>query len=261
MPWSEIIILIIAGFLLGFINTLAGGGSIVSLSVLMMLGLPAPLANGTNRITIAIQTLTSTASFKQQKVLPLRKAIYLSIPAVLGSLIGSWIAVDINEEIFQKAVGVIMLFMLVFILFKPQKYIYGRVEIMEKPLNWKIYIIFFFIGIYGGFIHMGIGYFLLMGIVLGAGFDLVKANAIKVFIILIYTPFTLAIFLWNGLVDWKYGLILSIGAVVGAYIASRLAVKKGVEFVKWVIVIVILVTAGDMFGLYDFKSIIGVIIN
>jgi len=261
MPWSEIIILIVAGFLLGFINTLAGGGSIVSLSVLMMLGLPAPLANGTNRITIAIQTLTSTASFKQQKVLPLRKAIYLSIPAVIGSLIGSWIAVDINEEIFQKAVGVIMLFMLIFILFKPQKYIYGRAEIMEKPLNWKIYIIFFFIGIYGGFIHMGIGYFLLMGIVLGAGFDLVKANAIKVFIIFIYTPFTLAIFLWNGLVDWKYGLILSIGSVAGAYIASRLAVNKGVEFVKWVIVVVILVTAGDMFGLYDFKNLIGVLLN
>ena len=261
MPWSEIIILIVAGFLLGFINTLAGGGSIISLSVLMMLGLPAPLANGTNRITIAIQTLTSTASFKQQKVLPLRKAIYLSIPAVIGSLIGSWIAVDINEEIFQKAVGVIMLFMLVFILFKPQKYIYGRVEVTEKPLNWKIYIIFFFIGIYGGFIHMGIGYFLLMGIVLGAGFDLVKANAIKVFIIFIYTPFTLAIFLWNGLVDWKYGLILSVGSVAGAYIASRLAVNKGVEFVKWVIVVVILVTAGDMFGLYNFKNLIGVLLN
>ncbi len=261
MPWSEIIILIVAGFFLGFINTLAGGGSIVSLSVLMMLGLPAPLANGTNRITIAIQTLTSAASFKQQKVLPLRKALYLSIPAVFGSLIGSWIAVDINEDVFEKAIGVIMLFMLVFILYKPQKFIYGRAEIVEKPLNWKIYIVFFFIGIYGGFIHMGIGYFLLMGIVLGAGFDLVKANAIKVLIILIYTPFTLAIFLWNGLVDWKYGLILSIGGVVGAFIASRMAVKRGVVFVKWVIVAVILFTAGDMFGLYDFRQIFNVFLN
>ena len=261
MPWSEIIILIVAGFFLGFINTLAGGGSIVSLSVLMMLGLPAPLANGTNRITIAIQTLTSAASFKQQKVLPLRKALYLSIPAVFGSLIGSWIAVDINEDVFEKAIGVIMLFMLVFILYKPQKFIYGRTEIVEKPLNWKIYIVFFFIGIYGGFIHMGIGYFLLMGIVLGAGYDLVKANAIKVLIILIYTPFTLAIFLWNGLVDWKYGLILSIGGVVGAFIASRMAVKRGVVFVKWVIVAVILFTAGDMFGLYDFRQIFNVFLN
>ncbi len=261
MPWSEIVILIVAGLMVGFINTLAGGGSIISLSVLMMLGLPAPLANGTNRITIGIQTLTATTSFKQQKVLPVRKAIYLSIPSVLGSLIGSWIAVDINEEIFEKAIGVIMLIMLVFILYKPQKYLYGRLEIMEKPLSWKIYIIFFFIGIYGGFIHMGIGYFLLMGIVFGAGFDLIKANAIKVLIILIYTPFTLAIFLWNGLIDWKYGLIMAVGSVVGAFIASRLAVNKGVVFVKWVIVIVILITTGDMFGLYDFKNIISIILN
>ena len=261
MPWSEIVILIVAGLMVGFINTLAGGGSIISMSVLMMLGLPAPLANGTNRIAIAIQTLTATSSFKQQKVLPLRKAIYMSIPAVIGSLIGSWIAVDINEEVFEKAIGVVMLIMLVFILYKPQKYIYGRAEVMEKPLNWKIYIIFFFIGIYGGFIHMGIGYFLLMSIVLGAGFDLVKANAIKVFVVLVYTPFTLIVFLWNGLIDWKYGLIMAIGSVVGALIASRLAVNKGVVFVKWVIVIVILITSGDMFGLYDFKNIIAVIIN
>lgn len=261
MPWSEIVILIVAGLMVGFINTLAGGGSIISMSVLMMLGLPAPLANGTNRIAIAIQTLTATSSFKQQKVLPIRKAIYMSIPAVIGSLIGSWIAVDINEEVFEKAIGVVMLIMLVFILYKPQKYIYGRAEVMEKPLNWKIYIIFFFIGIYGGFIHMGIGYFLLMSIVLGAGFDLVKANAIKVFVVLVYTPFTLIVFLWNGLIDWKYGLIMAIGSVVGALIASRLAVNKGVVFVKWVIVIVILITSGDMFGLYDFKNIIAVILN
>jgi len=145
----------------GFINTLAGGGSIISLSVLMMLGLPAPIANGTNRIAITIQTLTATTSFRQQKVLETRKAIYLSIPAILGSLIGAWFAVDIREDIFEKAIGVVMLIMLVFILYKPQKYIYGRTDISEKPLTWKTYIVFFFIGIYGGFLHMGVGYFLL----------------------------------------------------------------------------------------------------
>ena len=84
-----------------------------------------------------------------------------------------------------------MLVMLIFILYKPQKYIYGRAEIAEKPLNWKQVVIFFFIGIYGGFIHMGVGYFLLMGIVVGAGYDLVKANAIKVFIVLIYIYFVI----------------------------------------------------------------------
>lgn len=261
MEWIEIIVLIIAGLLVGFINTLAGGGSIISLSILMMLGLPAPLANGTNRVAIAIQTLTATSSFRQQKVLPLRKSIYLSIPAVLGSLIGAWIAVDINEAIFEKAIGAVMLVMLVFILYKPQKYIYGRAHITERPLNWKIYLVFFLIGIYGGFLHMGVGYFLLAGIVLGAGFDLVKANAVKVFIVLIYTPFTLAIFLWYNQVNWTYGLVLAIGNVVGAFVASRMAVSKGVDFVKWVIVVVILLTSGDMFGLYDFKSLVSGLLN
>ena len=261
MEWAEIIALIIAGLMVGFINTLAGGGSIISLSVLMMLGLPAPIANGTNRIAIAIQTATATASFRQQKVLPLRKSILLAIPAIVGSLIGAWIAVDINEGILEKAIGVIMLIMLVFIFYKPQKYIYGRAEIVEKPLNWKSYLIFFLIGIYGGFIHMGVGYFLLMGIVVGAGFDLVKGNAVKVFIVLLYTPFTILVFLFNNQINWKYGLILAIGNVVGAFVASRLAVSKGVPFVKWVIVIVVLITAADMFGLYDVKSLFATLLN
>ena len=261
MEWIEITVLIVSGLLVGFINTLAGGGSIISLSVLMMLGLPAPVANGTNRIAIAIQTLTATTSFRQQKVLPLRKAVCLSIPAIIGSLIGAWIAVDINEAVFEKAIGVVMLIMLIFVLFKPQKYIYGRAIISDKPFTWKIYLAFFLIGIYGGFLHMGVGYFLLAGIVLGAGLDLVKANAVKVFIVLAYAPFTLFVFLWHNQVNWKYGLILAVGNVVGAFIASRMAVSKGVDFVKWVIVVVILLTSGDMFGLYDFKSVIAGLLN
>ncbi|MCF6171571.1 MAG: sulfite exporter TauE/SafE family protein [Bacteroidales bacterium] len=261
MEWIEIIILIVSGLLVGFINTLAGGGSIISLSVLMMLGLPAPVANGTNRIAIGIQTLAATTSFRQQKVLPLRKAVLLSIPAILGSVIGAWIAVDISEAVFERAIGVVMLIMLVFILYKPQKYIYGRVHITAKPLTWKVYLIFFMIGIYGGFLHMGVGYFLLAGIVLGAGFDLVKANAIKVFIVLAYAPFTILVFLWHNQINWKYGLILAIGNVAGAFIASRMAVTKGVDFVKWVIVVVILITSADMFGLYDFKSIVAGLLN
>lgn len=252
----EIIALIVAGLLVGFINTLAGGGSIISLSVLMMLGLPASIANGTNRISITIQTFTATTSFRKQNVLETKKALLLAIPTVLGSLIGAWFAVDIREDIFEKAIGVVMLIMLFFIFYKPDKYIYGRKEISEKPLNWKTYIIFFFIGIYGGFIHMGVGYFLLAGIVGNAGFDLIKANAIKVFIVVIYAPLTLIIFILYSEVNWKYGLIMSIGGVIGALIASRLAVAKGVVFVKWVIVIVILVTAADMFGIYNIKEMI-----
>jgi len=261
MPITEIIILVVSGLLVGFINTLAGGGSLISLSVLIMLGLPATVANGTNRVAIALQNVVAVSSFKQQKVLEWKKALYLSIPTIFGSMVGAWIAVDINEEVFKRAIGVIMLVMLVIILLKPQRYIYGNTKVQEKPVSWFIYVIFFFIGIYAGFIHMGVGYFLLGGIVLGAGFDLVKANAIKVLIILAYAPFTLAIFYYNQEINWKYGLILAVGNMAGAWIASRMAVKKGVTFVKWVIVIVVLITSAQMFGFYDFQALLAPYIN
>jgi len=256
MEITELVILIASGVLVGFINTLAGGGSVISLSILIMLGLPATVANGTNRVAIALQNVVAVSSFKQQKVLEWKKALRLSVPAILGSMVGAWIAVDINEEAMQRAIGVIMLVMLVIILFKPQRYIYGNAKVQEKPIRWYVYIIFFFIGIYAGFIHMGVGYFLLAGIVLGAGYDLVKSNAIKVLIILAYAPFTLAIFFFNQQINWKYGLILAVGNMVGALIASRMAVKKGVAFVRWVIVIVVLITSAQLFGIYDFQALL-----
>ena len=117
-------------------------------------------------------------------------------------------------------------------------------------------IIFFLIGIYGGFIQLGVGYFLLAGIVLGAGYELVKANAIKVLIVLLYTPFTIVVFLMNEQINWAYGLVMTIGNVAGAFIASRMAVKKGAAFVRWVIVLVILLTSAHLFGIIDIKAIV-----
>lgn len=261
MSYIEIIALIVSGILVGFINTLAGGGSIISLSILMLLGLPANVANGTNRIGILVQNITAVASFKQQKVLEVKKGLLLAIPAVIGSLIGAWIAVDLNEEIFENAIAVIMLVMLGFTLFKPQRFVYGNKELSEKKINFWQVLIFFFIGMYGGFIQLGVGYLLIAGIVLGVGYDLVKTNAMKVLIVLMYTPFTLIIFIMNDQVNWAYGLTLTIGTFIGAFIASRMAVKRGVNFVKWVIVVVILFTASHLFGIIDIKEILGTVIK
>lgn len=255
MSSFEIIALITAGLMVGFINTLAGGGSVISLSLLMLLGLSPSMANGTNRIAITIQTLTASTSFRQQKVLDTKKALALAIPEIIGSLLGAWLAVDIREDVFEKAMGAILIVMLALMIFKPQKYLHGREQIADKPVNWKHMLLFFFIGLYGGFIHVGIGYFLLAGIIIGLGADLVKANAMKVFMVLLYAPFTLMVFLYNGQVNWKYGLTMTIGSVAGALIASRLAVKRGVEFVRWVVIVIILLTATHLFGLYDFKDV------
>ncbi len=254
MTWIEVIILIVSGIMVGFINTLAGGGSIISLSILMFLGLPANVANGTNRVAIFIQNIAAVGSFKQQKVLDHKKGFWLAIPATVGSVIGAWIAVDLNEAVIEKAIAIVMLIMMVVILYKPQRWLKGKEELQKKKVSIGQIILFFFIGIYGGFLHMGVGYALLAGIVLGAGYDLVKANAIKVFIVLIWAPVILIVFVINDQVNYLYGLILSIGSVIGALIASRLAVKQGAVFVRWVIIVVILLTAAHVFGFIDISS-------
>ena len=254
MTLVEIIILIVAGVLVGFINTLAGGGSIISLSLLMFLGLPANVANGTNRIAIFIQNIGAVGSFKQQKVLDHKKGFWLAIPATIGSVLGAWIAIDVNEDIIEKAIAVVMLVMMVVILYKPNRWLVGKKELQEKKVSFWQMILFFFIGIYAGFLHLGVGYALLAGIVLGAGYDLVKANAIKVLIILIWSPITLLIFILNDQVNFAYGITLAVGNFTGALIASRMAVKKGAAFVRWVIIAVILITAAQIFGLIDFKD-------
>lgn len=252
--WIEVVILIVSGLLVGFINTLAGGGSIISLSILMFLGLPANIANGTNRIAILFQNIAAVGSFRQQKVLDHNKGFWLAIPATIGSVLGAWIAVDLNEEIIEKAIAIVMLIMLFVILYKPQRWLKGKKELQEKKVNAGQMVLFFIIGVYGGFLHMGVGYALLAGIVLGAGYDLVKANAIKVMIVLIWSPIILLVFIFHHQINFKYGLILSIGNAAGAYIASRLAVKKGANFVRWVIVAVIILTIAHVFGLIDIQA-------
>lgn len=261
MTWIEIIVLIFSGLAVGFINTLAGGGSVISLSVLMLMGLPAAVANGTNRIAITIQTLTAATVFRRQKVLDLKKGTLLGIPSAIGSLLGAYIAIDINEAVFEKAFAVIMLVMLVFVFYNPDKVIYGRKELVDKKVTALQWVIFFFLGVYGGFVHVGIGYFLLAALVLNAGYDLVRANAVKVLIVLMYMPFSFLIFMWQSDINWTYGLVMTIGSVVGAFIGSHMAVKKGIIFVKWSIVLVTVFMAGHFLGIYDIKSMFGAMLG
>lgn len=254
-----IIALIISGLLVGFINTLAGGGSIISLSLLMALGLPPSVANGTNRIAVTFQTLAGAASFNKSKILDTKRGLWLGIPTTLGSIVGAIIAVDINEEIFKKAMVVVMFLMIFFLFYKPEVWIKGKIEKVNQNLTWKHHIIFFFIGIYGGFIHVGVGYFLLGALVMGLGYNLVKANALKVFIVFLYVPVSLAVFIINGDVWWMYGLVHAIGNVGGAFIATHFAIKKGAEFVRWVLVVVVIGTTLDVFGLINLSFLMNYI--
>lgn len=256
MRVEEALILIGAGFFVGIINTLAGGGTIISFTVLMMMGLPAPVANGTNRIAIALQTFTASWSFKQQKVLDTKRAFMLSLPTIIGSILGAWIAIDLDEKMFEKALAVVMLFMLVFMFYKPQKWIKGEVALRNKKISVGQIFLFFIIGVYGGFIHVGVGYFLLAALVMNAGYDLVSANAAKVFNVFLYTLFALAVFIYEDKVNFIYGLVMAIGNVAGALFASRFAVERGAGFVRWVVVVLILFSSLQLLGIIDIKEVV-----
>ena len=240
MSWEHIILVLITGIICGIINTLAGSGSLISLPILMFIGLPPHVANGTNRIGILFQNIVSTLNFKKQKVLDVKMGWKVAIPSILGSVSGAFIVLELNERAVEIAVGVVLFLMLVPLFLKPRKWLHGT-QPEELSSNYILrFLIFFFIGAYGGFIQAGVGIFLLSALVLNAGYDLVKANALKVFINLIFTPFALAVFIMQGQVDIVAGLVLAVGNSIGAYFASKYAVSWGALFVKYVLIIVIL---------------------
>jgi uncharacterized membrane protein YfcA len=251
MEWYSYILVVLAGVFAGFINVLAGSGSILILALLMFLGIPATVANGTLRVAILMQNIVGVASFKQQKVFNYKEGIGLALPAIVGSIFGAIFAVNINEEIMEKTIGAILIVLFFIVLYKPDAWVKGQVGKMGKRPSLSQYVIFFFIGFYGGFIQAGVGFFLLAGLVLGAGFNLVKANAIKVFIVLLYTAFALVIFIYNDQVDYKIGLILGFGNMIGAWFGTKFAVSWGAKYVRYILMGVIIVASIKFLGVFD----------
>lgn len=243
MEWYHYILIIAAGLVAGFINTLAGSGSLLTLPLLMFIGLPPTVANGTNRIAIMLQSLVGSLGFRKQGVLNVKSGITLGIPSVAGSVAGALIALAISSKMMERAVGILLIAMFFVILFKPEAWLKGKENAHMKTgsvLNW---FVFFLIGVYGGFVQAGVGFFLLGGLVLGAGLDLVKANALKNFLVFLYTPFALAVYMIGGQVDYKAGLILSLGSMTGAWLGTKTAVSWGPVFIRYVLLIAVLVSA------------------
>ncbi|MFO7844794.1 MAG: sulfite exporter TauE/SafE family protein [Bacteroidales bacterium] len=241
---------ILVGFLAGFINVFAGGGSLLTLPLLIFMGLPANVANGTNRIALLMQNIVATGSFKQQKVLRFKQAIFLVIPASIGSIIGAVIAVNVASDVLEKIIGIMLILMFFFILFKPERWLKTPEEQMMVKPTFIQFAIFFAIGLYGGFIQAGIGFFLIAALVLTVGVDLVKANALKLFIVLIYNALAFVVFVLNHQVDYKIGLILGIGNMLGAFVATRVAVKKGPQFARYVLLVALVISSLKLLGAF-----------
>lgn len=243
LEWYQYILIIGAGVIAGFINTLAGSGSLLTLPLLMFIGLPPNVANGTNRISIMLQSLVGSLGFRKQGALNLKVGLILGIPSVLGSVVGALIALAINTKMMERVVGILLIVMFFIVLFKPEAWLNGKSGKGMAGSSWINMVVFFLIGVYGGFIQAGVGFFLLGGLVLGAGFDLVKANAIKNFLVFLYTPFALVVYMIGNQVDYKAGLILSVGSMTGAWLGTKSAVSWGPIFIRYILLVAVLVSA------------------
>jgi len=242
-PIVEIVVLVGVGFIAGAINTLAGGGSLLTLPILIFLGLPPSIANGTNRIAILFQNVFTTAGFKSKGIKTFPFSIYVGISALLGSIVGAQIAIDIKGETFNRILAIIMVVVVFYMVFSSKKRLADTIERTTNKHLWISILLFFFIGIYGGFIQAGVGFIILLVLSSVNNFSLVKSNAIKVLVVLIYTCSAVSIFALNDKINWKIGLTLAIGNSIGGWLASRWSVKKGDHLVRKFLIVMVVIMA------------------
>ena len=237
------LIVIVVGLISGFLNTVAGGGSLITLPVLIFLGLPSNVANASNRIGIIFQSISAVRGYQSKGISAYPYSLFLGISALFGALLGAKIAVDITGEFFNKILAVIMILVVLIMIFSPISKTGISPEKMSLKNQLLGIVIFFFIGIYGGFIQVGVGFLMLLTLTYLNNFTLVKSNSAKVLIVLVYTCAAVAVFAYERIINWKYGLLLAVGNAIGGWFASRWSVDKGDVWVKRFIFITVFALA------------------
>lgn len=267
-PWWAYPALAAVGLVAGALNVIAGGGSFLTLPTMIFLGLPPTVANGTNRIAILVQNAGAVWGFHRRRLVAWRWVIRTAVPAVLGAILGAWLAVRIGDRSFERILSILMVVVSLASLWRPGSGA-GRAEgareeapepessRAEPPgppraaappapqaAGARLALAggFFLVGVYGGFVQAGTG-FLFLAVLTWAGFDLVRGNALKVLVILLWTPLALWQFAAGGQVDWLLGLVLAAGNLSGALIGVRLTVLKGSRWVRRVVTVTVIAFA------------------
>jgi hypothetical protein len=233
-------ILVLVGAFVGFINTVAGMATIISYALFMAMGMPINIANATTRFGVLAQFSVTSAVFRKQGYLDLRLATKVGIPVAIGAFLGAELAALLPTNVIEWTTGCVIPIIAV-LLFIDKKKITDRYESLSHSNMsiWK-YLVFFIIGIYGGFTHVGVGLLIMFGSFFLLGLDLLHANAIKQFAVVIYTPIALVIFALHGQINWPVALIYALGNITGGYFASKVAIRWGERFIRVCVLIVVL---------------------
>ncbi|MEJ2334494.1 MAG: TSUP family transporter [Gemmatimonadales bacterium] len=240
--WREYVSLFAVGVVAGTLNVIAGGGSFLTLPLLIFLGLPPTVANGTNRVAILVQNVGAVWGFHRHRVVEWRWLAVASPPAIVGAVIGSWAALQIGDEAFQRLLAGLMVVFAVWVLWNPLRGADDSDVARQGGRRAVVAAGFFMVGLYGGFVQAGVG-FLILAVTTLAGLDLVRGNALKVLLVLTYIPITLLIFGLGGKVAWTAGFALAAGNLLGGLVGVRLTVLKGHRWVRRVVIVAIIAFA------------------
>lgn len=232
-------VLVLAGIASGIINVLAGGGSFFTLPILIFLGLPATVANATNRVGVVVQNVSGGWAFHRARVLDWRWAAAASVPALVGSALGAWAALYVGDEMFRRVLAVVMVVVTLGTLFASEP---KAGSVHRPPGTWWVVLGFLAAGVYGGFLQAGVG-FVVLTLTSWAGIDLVRGNAIKMIVVLLTTLLALTIFAARGAVIWPMGLALAVGNAIGATLGARLALRKGHRWIRRVVALMLIAFA------------------
>jgi uncharacterized membrane protein YfcA len=235
--------LVAAGIAAGFINTMAGGGSLLTLPALMLLGLPANVANGTNRVAVVAQSVWGGLAFHKAGKLHTGAVLPIVAPAVLGAIGGATVAAIAPPEVLEPVLLGTMIAMALVMLLKPKLVTAsGEEEPRSAWGHWPSWLGLFGAGLYGGFVQAGVGFVLLA--VLGGlmRYDAVRANALKLVCTLLFGVPALAIFVLADQVEWIPGALLALGTVIGSQLGVRFAIKASPRVLHWIIVVTVIAT-------------------
>jgi uncharacterized protein len=241
--YYKLLILIPVGVAAGFINTVAGGGSLLSLPVMIFMGLPPAMANGTNRVALFLQNVSGVAGFRSKGVFVFPYSLWLGISALFGAIIGAKVSVELDDKTFNHIIAIVMIGVVLLTVFNRGTKLENAIEDLGKRAQIIGIISFFFVGIYGGFIQAGVGFIILGSLTYINKISLVRANSIKVFVVLIYTIAALVVFILEDQINWLYGLVLASGNMTGAWVASRWSVEKGDVWIKRFLIVMVTMLA------------------
>ena len=244
----SVFLLGLTGFIAGGINTVAGGGSNLTLPALMIFGLPADIANGTNRLSVLMQCIVGVAGYNKHNILDRQAVIPILIPCILGGVFGALLAAILPNLFLKPILLLSILCMSIIILVRPETIVPapGTSELSPNK-NRKAWWGLFAAGIYGGFVQAGVGFMLLAALAGGLRYNLLRANALKTLCALAFTVVALAVFIAFDQVWWLPGIILACGSMLGAHLAVKIAVKASQDHMKWFLfAMTILAVAGGL---------------